>query len=266
MIFGCVSAPPEQQINDYFYKNANDPNLNSNIELARWIAYGYMNGVVYIDQSSGYRVFTNVEINKQKAIRIFEDLNKNGDKISQANLGIAYRTGNGVDKNLSKSIDLLRGVKDDYYDAAGEYGIAIHEMLKNNLIPVSKKDFYINEMSNSLEFSGENNYIPAHNALSQIYREGIYLSTDIRRSEIHIKKSKSLAEKKIKLAENIIESRMLISKYSTIYSQESAKFSTITMIIGFGAMGAMSFNPGYNSCVTGCNPPSVTDLLNWGVL
>ena len=55
---------------------------------------------------------------------------KNGDKVSQANLGIIYRNGNGVDQDLRKSIDLLQPVKDDYFDAAGEYAVAIHQMLK----------------------------------------------------------------------------------------------------------------------------------------
>mgnify|MGYP001157411626 CR=1 FL=1 len=265
-IVGCASVPPEQQLISFFNKQAYNSDIASDPELARWAAFGFLNGVIYLDHPNRNRIFANVEINKSKGIKIFEELNKNGDKVSQANLGIIYRNGNGVDQDLRKSIDLLQPVKDDYFDAAGEYAVAIHQMLKMNLIPEGEKKYFIDEMLSSLELSAANNYIPAHNSLSQLYREGIYISTDLAKSNFHLEKSKVLAEKKIRLARNITESRMLISQYSKTFSDEASRFATISMIVSFGAIGAMSYSQGFQQCSVGCSPPSVTDLLNWGVL
>ena len=265
VLIGCASSP-ESQLQKYFITTSNNNDLTLNPDEARWIAYGYMNGVVFNDHANGNRIFINVPVNKNKGIKILEDLYLAGDQQSRAYLGILYRNGDGVDEDIERSLELLKPVKKLYFDASAEYGIAIHKMLRSGLVKKNNKNSLINEMISSLEFGAQNNYIPANNALSQIYKEGIFVKKDINKSEIHLNKSKALIEKKLNILKKISESQMLIAQYSIEAKREAQKFDTMMMLVSMGTIGAMSYSSLNQSCLVGCNPPSVTDLVSWGVL
>ena len=265
LLTGCASVPPERQLLNYFNQQNSNPELLSNPESARWVAYGNLKGVVFQDYNNGLRYFTDVPINHKRAIEIYEKLSLLDDKVGIALLGIIYRQGIIVEEDLDKSLQYLARVKNDYSDAAGEYGIAMHQKLRKNSDKILEKDI-IDDMVKSLELSASSKYIPALNALSQLYKEGKFVAYDNNKSIEYKEKSKLLIDKKLALNKNINESRMLANKYAYEASIEANKFNNMTFLIGLGLLGAMSYNPTYQNCTIGCSPPSTVDLLNWGVL
>ena len=262
IVFGCASLPPETQIVNFFNQKQADPEILSDPSIARWVASGNLNGTIYYDYPNGIRYFADVPIDKNKALLLFQELTLRGDNLSQAILGIIYRRGQIVQQDLNKSLELLSPVKDVYSDAAGEFGLALHQMLRDDLVETEKREDVIEKMFFSLEFARRNNYIPALNALSQLYREGRFVLKDISKSASYSDSSKILIDRKLALAKNISESRMLASQYSLESSEEAKKFDRLTLIIGLGVIGAVSFYTYQPSAPA----PGYFELLNWGML
>ena len=167
-----------------------------------------------------------------------------------------------MDTDLNKSLELLSPVKNVYSDAAGEFGLALHQMLRDDLVETEKREDVIEQMFFSLELARRYNYIPALNALSQLYREGRFVLKDISKSASYSDSSKILIDRKLALAKNISESRMLASQYSLESSEEAKKFDRLTLIIGLGVIGAVSFYTYQPSAPA----PGYFELLNWGML
>ena len=265
IIGGCASIPPEVQLRNFFVQQSSSPNLLNNADNARWVAYGSMKGVVYQDFDNGMRYFSDVPLNTDKSLEIFKQLALEGDQVSIAIMGIIYRQGIFVEQDLERSLEYLVLVKNDYSDASGEYGIALHQQLRKNPKDDVSEEL-INDMIDSLLLSSTSEYIPALNALSQIFDEGTYVKRDYKKSAEYKNRSKKLIEKKLLLTKNINESRMLANQYAYQASVQEKKFNNMTFLIGLGLLGAMSYNPTYQSCTVGCSPPSTVDLLNWGIL
>lgn len=260
----CQSFPPEERLYKYFETASKNLDLKADIATARWVANGYLSGAIHTDAENGLRYFSTVPVDKRKAAEIFAVLYENGDAISQVILGILHRKGEGVSKDLVKSAGLLEPLKHRYVDASGEYGLVLHEMLRKQMVIKKDESGLIATMLLQLNSAADQNYIAAINALRQIYTEGQFVGKDLALAGEYDEKSSTLIKAKLKLAANITDAKQKIAVYSSLASSAEKEFERYTFLLGLGMLGTIS--AGSQTCHTGCNPASLNDLRNWGVL
>ena len=260
---GCQSLPPEAEVARYFKKESNELDFENKVSTARWVADGYLNGSVYTEYPNGMRYFAYVPVDGLKAVQILRALTHGGDEISQALLGILYRNGQYVGKDTHESIKLLKPLINKYSDVSGEYGLALYELLRTHIAPHDKRDEYQQSMLSNLMIAADYEYIPALNALADIFNKGIYATRDLSVANSYRDKSDKLIQTKIQYAQNMADSRKRVRGYSQLAATAENQFQKMTFLISLGTVGALSF--GSQSCVGGCNA-SLTDLRNWGVL
>lgn len=261
-----VSASPEKALERQFKKELKIARVKHTTEILRWVGAGLLNGYVYSDAPNGMRYFVSVEKNPQKAADYFREAASRGDPVSKILLGMMYRQGNGVEKQLTEAIVLLRESKSGYFDAETEYGIALHEVLRSGAFVAEEKQQLTKEMLHSLTIGGAANYLPALNALAQIYDEGVFVERDESRSSALRDVAKKIAEQKIAMNDALAAARLRMQQYQKQASGSQWKFDALLFLATVGIVGATSLANYNSACTVGCNPPSVVDLMNWGVL
>lgn len=262
----------EKRLEKNFYKMENKISSKTDGSVYEILGLGYLNGYIFFDDKTGFRHFAIIPKDIEKSKLYLSKADEKGKELSSALLGIILRRDSKNEKELDKSIDYLLKVKDKFYDVSGEYGLALHQKLRRNKQNLNKEN--IQEMISHLNLAAYRGYLPALNALGQIYSEGFFVKKDIKKSEIYTKEATRLAKNKIekhkKISKAIDDSRQRLKEYSKLSKEESRKGKMLSFIASLGLIASVSFS--YSSqnfssiCTVGCSPPSVIDLLNWGIL
>jgi len=231
-----------------------------------WVGNGLLNGYVFTEDATGIRYFVSVEKNPSMAAEYFATAMDRGERVAGVLLGIMSRQGLGMPKNLERAAELLRHNKTGFYDAEGEYGLVLHELLRTEAITADRKETIKHEMLQALGVAERAGYLPAINALTQIYEEGKFIERDTRYSAELRERSKSLAEQKIRLNSAIADAQQRMSAYRKAAKKSQWTFDALVFLATVGAIGSVSLANSAGSCTVGCTPPSVVDLMNWGVL
>lgn len=231
-----------------------------------WVGNGLLNGYVFTEDAAGIRYFVSVEKDLSMAAQYFTTAVDRGDRVAGVLLGIMNRQGLGMPKNLERAAELLKQNKTGFYNAEGEYGLVLHEQLRNESIAVDRKEAITHDMIQSLVVAERAGYLPAINALSQIYEEGKFTESDARYSAQLRERSKSIAEQKIRLNSAIADAQQRMTTYRKAAKKSQWTFDALLFLATVGAIGSVSLANSAGSCAVGCSPPSVVDLMNWGVL
>ncbi len=261
-----VQASQEKALERQYKKELKKPTEKHSVETLRWVGGGLLNGYIFTDSPNGIRYFVSVKKDPAKAAEYFQAAASRSDRISQSILGIMYRQGNGVPKDLNRSIDLLSSAKYGLYDAETEYGLAIHESLRTQGTSAEQIKGRVLEMIGSLTIGERANYLPALNALSQIYEEGTYVERDSLRAASLRDRAEAIAREKIAMTDTIAAAQRRMQQYQKLATASQWKFDALVFLATIGIVGATSLSNYNSTCSVGCSPPSVVDLMNWGVL
>ena len=120
MLFaGGVSAGKvEKKLERMFYEAESNISEDTDAATYRWLASGYLCGSVHTVDNSGWNYVVEIKKDERKAFRFFEKASSLNDPQSAGIIGILYRKGIGVEKNLLQSVSYLSLVKDSYPTAA----------------------------------------------------------------------------------------------------------------------------------------------------
>lgn len=264
-VVSCASRTPEQQAIYQFEKAASKPIETLSTADLSYVASGYYFGVTALRYENGLRVFAPVSRDYAAALRYVDEGVARGDRWGMTLKGIIYRNGLGVEKDLSKAIELLRATRYNYAEASGELGLALHEILRSQTPPHDPE--VVNEMLSALRQADAANYLPALNALAQIYQEGSLVAADSREAESHKSRANALAEQQLRLAEAKADAQRRMLSAQSARLKTRAEWDRTLLLLSIGAVAALSLStPSSVVCSVGCSPPSAVDLINWGVL
>tara|TARA_B100001123_G_scaffold411859_1_gene508482 strand:- start:582 stop:1436 length:855 start_codon:yes stop_codon:yes gene_type:complete len=263
----------EKKLEKNFYKTENKISKETDSSTYESLGLGYLNGYIFADAKNGFRYYASIPKDITKAKLYLSKAADQGSDLSNALLGIIYRKEATEEKDIDKAIQYLSKTKDKYYDVLGEYGLALHQKFRWGSIDSLDKS-YSEEMIMSLNGAALKGYIPAINALHQLYKEGSFVTKDLKVSEIFRKEALRLAEKKVNdqqlLSEAMEDSKRRLEGYSSLTRNELKKGRRISFLISLGIVAAVSYSYALQDpsfmCTVGCQPPSVVDLMNWGIL
>ena len=232
-----------------------------------YLGISYLNGF-FEHKEDGKKYWAYFEANAEKACSYFTKSFQLESELGKGLLGILVLNGKGCKKDLSRAIELLRPVRLSYTDTASSFGLAIHELIRNDESFASNKN--IQDMIESLEFGAKNNQIPALNALYQIYNEGRFINRDENLANQYRTNAKKLINEKIRLHEAIKEASNNVLNLSSIEESQQKIGDRKKFIFRLGALASAFYfsQPAYNNsvCTVGCSPPTTVDLINWGIL
>ena len=261
-----VNASQERALDRQYRKASKMPMDAQSLETLRWLGGGLLNGYVFTETPNGKRYFVSVDKDPAKAANYFKAAESRGDRVSKVILGIMYRQGNGVLKDLEKSLNLLRESKNGFYDAETEYGLVIHELLRTREISSGNDDALASEMVVALQVGERADYLPAINALAQIYNEGVYVERDEKAASLLTLRAEKIAREKVAVNEAIASALLRMEQYRKAANASQWAFDALVFLATIGIVGATSLSNFGSTCSVGCSPPSVVDLMNWGVL
>lgn len=266
LISGVAYGSPETTLKRQYTAAIKQSVSKHETRTLLWVGNGLLNGYVFTEDTAGIRYFVSVDKDLSMAKEYFTAAMNRGDRVAGVLLGIMNRQGLGMPKNLERAADLLRQNKNGFYDAEGEYGLVLHEQLRNDLIAVDRKEAIKHEMLQSLVVAEQAGYLPAINALSQIYEEGKFIESDARYSAQLRERSKSIAEQKVRLNSAIADAQQRMNTYRKAATKSQWTFDALLFLATVGTIASVSLANSAGSCTVGCSPPSVVDLMNWGVL
>ena len=236
-----------------------------------YLGMAYLNGFFRKNEDGavGY-TYVDLEKNAEKAFTYQNKASQLGNETSTGLLGMFFLNGIGCKKDLNKAIELLRPLRLFYSDIATAYGLAVHEQIRSNTLYATDKN--IQAMIGSLKYAAQSNEIAALNALYQIYNEGRFVNKDENLANQYSANAKKHINEKIKLQEAITDARGNISNLNSTLGTQEKIIRRNQFIAAFGLLASVyfSYQPTYTSnnnvCTVGCSPPSVLDLINWGIL
>ncbi len=255
----------------YHYKNIelqlNAGTYESNSAIYNFLGISYLNGF-FEEKYEGKKYWAYFDADADKACLYFTKSYEMGDKLGGGLLGMLYLNGTGCNKDLKKAIKLLKPVRLDYVDTASSYGLAIHELIRNDESLKNKLD--IKNMIESLEFGAKNNQIPALNSLYQLYTEGKFVNTNQKLANEYRKKAKKLIDEKIRLQNAINDATSNLQKLNATANNQKKIGDRKKFLFSLGIIATAFYfsQPAYQNdvCTVSCSPPSAVELMNWGIL
>ena len=264
-INACQSVSYEQRLIESFHEAENNLNSNTGVETIVWLASGYHVGYVYTVDGNGFRYFSSIQSDPDKAFLYYKMASEMGDTESLAYLGIFYREGIGVEKDLMKARDLLKSTMHLYWQAAGEYGVALHESLKEGIVNPEDVQTVTEEMITALEIGAEQDYLPALNSLNQIYMEGEFVEESQVLAVEYREEATRIASKQVSVAAAMADAQRRLIGYQTAFTQSVRNTNRMMFLLSIGSLAAFSLIS-TQPCTFNCSPPSVNDLLTWGAI
>jgi hypothetical protein len=255
---GCATSPTIEL--QKRYQRISSAEMNSlSLEELGWLASGYMRGRVSIETYDGFRYYMAIPRDPIRAYETLSEAAGRGHNLSAGLLGILYRQGVGTERNLDLALDLLSSNHKGYFDLTSEYGLALYEKSK-----VSENEADLQKAVDLLKFGDRYEYLPATNVLREHYSES---NPDGDRFKYYKERSEQLARKKIAVAEAFADSQRRLHSYSAARDKAAANFNRWAFVAMLSVGALVSYQTTYEvPCNVNCSPPSVVDLINWGVL
>jgi len=268
--FGVVGDSVEARLLKYYQDYENKLQTGEwapNPESYNYFGISYLNGF-FEHKYEGEKYWAYFEANAEKACQYFTKSYELDNKLGGGLLGMLYLNGTGCKKDLEKAIELLKPVRLVYSDTASSFGLAIHELVRNDERFATNET--INEMLESLKFGAQANQIPALNALYQIYNEGRFVAKNENLAIDYRQKAKELIDEKLRLQAAINDASSNLLKLNAIEYSQKKIGDRKRFLFSLGVIASTFYfsQPAYNNnvCTVGCSPPSTVDLMNWGIL
>ena len=255
----CATSPEKQLYDRFLALNKKDLSGLETEEL-KWLAMAHLKGSVQVQGQYGLAIFQAVPVAPERTFQLLEEAGRRGDSLALGLLGMLYRQGVGTERNIDKALELLAANHNGYFDLTTEYGIALYSTLDSDDADVG--DEKKNKAITSIEFGAANDYLPATNWLREYYRQ---IEPNAGKYEEYAARSKKLAERKIAANNAFADSQRRLQQHLKLSQTAEQNFNRL-MFFSMLSVGALVSLAPAQPCSAGCSPPSVQDLMNWGVL